>query len=83
MEAQLDDEIAGIDTTPDIKIENDNQQTHSVDHDTYNKENITISDNARDDVSTSDATHIDNNNQEDITDETNDHKPTVVGGHAL
>ena len=69
LEAQLDDEIAGLDTTPDIKIENDNQQTDSVDQDIDNEENSTIGNNARDDVNTGDATHIDNNNEEDITDD--------------
>ena len=83
LEAQLDDEIAGLDTTPNTDNENDNQQTDSVDQDTDNKENSTINDNALDDVSVDDAAHTDNKNEEDVTDETNDHTPTVVGGHAL
>ena len=52
LEAQLDDEIYGLDTTHDT--DNDSQQSDSVDHDandTNNEENSTINDNAPDDVS--------------------------------
>ena len=86
LEAQLDDEIAGLDTTPDTDNDNDNQQTDSVDHDTTdtdNEENSTVNDNAPDDVSVDDAAHTDNKNEEDVTNKTNNYTPTVVGGHAL
>ena len=66
LEAQLDDEIAGLDTTPDIDNENDNQQTDSVHHDTTNTDNeekSNINDNAPDDVSIDDAAHTDNKNE--------------------
>ena len=84
LEAQLDDEISGLDTTHDT--DNDSQQSDSVDHDatdTNNAENSTTNDNVQDDVIDGDAADTNNDNEEDVPDKTNDPTPTVVGGHAL
>ena len=65
LESQLDDEIAGLETTHDT--DNHSQKSNSVDHDATkidNDENRTTNDNTPDDVIDGDA--ADTNNDNDV-----------------
>ena len=86
LEAQLDNEITGLNTTHDSDNDHNSQKSDSVDYDavdTDNEENSTTNDNSPDDVIDGDAADTDNDNEKAVPDMTNGPTPTVVGGHAL